>query len=141
MNPGIYHMVGGGFEVDPDVTVTSNGGVLIFNDSNPYGQNSPLQQCSAVLVEEGARLMITPYGGEYEEVMIFQRRSPDPRTGTSNPDCSIDLWIQGGVTVSCQRGVQSDPCRIRDRCSGRRGLEAAVWFQNSTSSSSRTRLT
>jgi hypothetical protein len=103
MEPGIYHMVSGGFEVDPGVTVTGDG-VMIFNDGNPYGQNNPLQQCGAVLVEEGARLLISPYGGEYEEVMIFQRRTPDPRTGSSNPDCSVDLWIQGGVTIGYADG-------------------------------------
>jgi hypothetical protein len=35
--------------------------------------------------------------------MIFQRRTPDDRQNP-DPDCSADLWIQGGVTVGYENG-------------------------------------
>lgn len=103
MQPGIYHMVSGGFSLQPGVTVTGTG-ILIFNDSNPFGQNNPLRQCGDVLVQSGASLLITPYGGGYKEVMIFQRRTPDPRMAAPWPGCDNDVWIQGGVTIGYADG-------------------------------------
>jgi hypothetical protein len=90
---GTYVMAGGGLEVGSSAntsnTVNENGGVLIYNTSDP---SHPTQAgaCASISLVGGGDTAFTPYtSGPYKDVVYWQ-----------DPACTADFKVAGGGTMA-----------------------------------------
>jgi Flp pilus assembly protein TadG len=115
MEPGIYYMAGGGFEVDGQLTLrtvsaggtTLGGGVLVYNsDDQQYrsncaaGTGTPGKPCLVAIDFQntaGSDIDLLPYElAPYENLLFFQDRNAVPSGGGGQPAMSIE----GRATMS-----------------------------------------
>jgi Flp pilus assembly protein TadG len=115
MEPGIYYMAGGGFEVSGQLTLrtvssggtTLGGGVLVYNsDDQQYrsncaaGTGSPGKPCLVAIDfqnTDSSDIDLLPYElAPYENLLFFQDRNAVPAGGGQQPAMSID----GRATMS-----------------------------------------